>query len=100
MRGAATFLASLFAVVALVLGMVGIYSVLAYIVSQRQREIGVRLALGATRARVMGDVLRRALTLTGMGIALGSAAAWGLARALVTWSVKPLRSVRVVKRSG
>jgi putative ABC transport system permease protein len=77
-----TFLASLFAIVALVLGMVGIYSVLAYIVSQRRREIGIRLALGATHAHVIGDVLRRALTLAGVGIACGSIAAWWLTRGL------------------
>jgi putative ABC transport system permease protein len=77
-----SFLASMFAVVALVLGMVGIYSVLTYVVRQRRREIGVRLALGATRAHVLGDVLRRALALTMTGIAFGSVAAWWLARAL------------------
>jgi putative ABC transport system permease protein len=77
-----TFLASLFAIVALVLGMVGIYSVLAYIVSQRRREIGVRLALGATHAHVIGDVLRRALALAGAGIVFGSVAAWWLTRGL------------------
>ncbi|HTA73666.1 MAG TPA: ABC transporter permease [Gemmatimonadaceae bacterium] len=77
-----TFLASLFAIVALVLGMVGIYSVLAYIVSQRRREIGVRLALGATHAHVIGDVMRRALALAGAGIAFGSIAAWWLTRGL------------------
>jgi len=77
-----TFLASLFAMVALVLGMVGIYSVLAYIVSQRRREIGVRLALGATHAHVIGDVMRRALALAGAGIAFGSIAAWWLTRGL------------------
>jgi putative ABC transport system permease protein len=77
-----TFLASLFAMVALVLGMVGIYSVLAYIVSQRRREIGVRLALGATHAHVIGDVMRRALALAAAGIAFGSVAAWWLTRGL------------------
>jgi putative ABC transport system permease protein len=77
-----TFLASLFAVVALVLGMVGIYSVLAYIVSQRQREIAVRIALGASRGSVMGDVLRRALALAGTGVVIGSLAAWTLTRGL------------------
>jgi putative ABC transport system permease protein len=77
-----TFLASLFAVVALVLGVVGIYSVLAYVVSQRRREIAVRIALGATHSDVMADVLRQALMLTAVGLALGSAAAWLLTRAL------------------
>jgi ABC-type antimicrobial peptide transport system permease subunit len=61
---------------------VGIYSVLAYIVGQRQREFAVRLALGAGGAQVMSDVLRRALVLTGTGIALGSGVAWVLTRAL------------------
>jgi putative ABC transport system permease protein len=79
-----SFLASLFAVVALILGAVGIYSVLAYIVSQRRRDIAVRIALGATNTRVIGDVLRRALVLTGLGIVLGSGAAWVLTRALAS----------------
>jgi ABC-type antimicrobial peptide transport system permease subunit len=72
----ATFLGSLFALVALILGTVGIYSVLAYVVAQRRRDIGVRRALGATRADVMADVIRPALALTTTGIALGAAAAW------------------------
>ncbi|HTD60633.1 MAG TPA: ABC transporter permease [Gemmatimonadaceae bacterium] len=77
-----SFLASLFAVVALVLGVVGIYSVLAYIVSQRQREMAVRLALGASHSRLVGGVVRRALELTALGILVGSSAAWMLTRAL------------------
>ncbi len=77
-----TFLASLFAVVALVLGMVGIYSVLAYVVSQRRREIAVRITLGATAGTVVRAVLRRALALAGAGIVVGSLAAWMLTRGL------------------
>jgi ABC-type antimicrobial peptide transport system permease subunit len=77
-----TFLASLFAGVAFVLGVLGIYSVLAYVVAQRQRDIAVRIALGASQTRVMRDVLRRALGMAGAGIALGSGAAWVLTRVL------------------
>ncbi len=77
-----SFLASMFAIVALVLGMVGIYSVLTYVVRQRRREIGIRLALGASRSHVLGAVLRRALALTFTGIMFGSVAAWWLARVL------------------
>jgi len=79
-----TVLASLFALVALLLGLVGLYSVLAHIVSQRQREIAVRIALGATRANVMGEVLVRALSLTGIGIAFGTGGGWVLTRSLAT----------------
>jgi predicted permease len=86
-----TLLATLFAGVALVLGMLGIYSVLAYIVAQRRRDIAVRIALGAGQTRVIRDVLRRALGLAGAGIALGSGAAWLLTRVLasVFIGVKP-----------
>jgi putative ABC transport system permease protein len=79
-----TLLALLFAVVALVLGVVGIYSVLAYVVSQRRREIGIRLALGATHGHVIANVLRHALLVTSIGVALGSAAAWLMTRALAS----------------
>jgi putative ABC transport system permease protein len=79
-----SFLASMFAVIALLLGMLGIYSILAYVVGQRRREIAVRIALGATHGRVVGDVVRRAMVLTGVGIMLGSGAAWILTRALAS----------------
>jgi putative ABC transport system permease protein len=78
----ASFLASLFALVAFVLGLVGIYSVLSYVVVQRRREIAIRLAIGARAADVMGDVLRRAALMTGIGMAVGLLVAWMLARAL------------------
>jgi ABC-type antimicrobial peptide transport system permease subunit len=77
-----TFLASLFAVVALILGVVGIYSVLAYVVAQRQRDIAIRIALGADRSAVMGDVLRQGLVVTGTGVAVGALTAWMLTRVL------------------
>jgi putative ABC transport system permease protein len=77
-----TLLASIFAVVALALGAVGVYSVLAYIVSRRRREIAVRIALGASTTDVMRDVLRRAFILTALGLGLGSCGAWMLTRTL------------------
>jgi putative ABC transport system permease protein len=75
-----TFLASLFAAVAIALGMIGIYSVLAYIAGQRKREVAIRIALGASRSTVVRDVIRHALVLAGIGVALGSAGAWWMAR--------------------
>jgi putative ABC transport system permease protein len=78
----ASFLASLFAIVAFVLGVVGIYSLLSYVVAQRHREIAIRIAIGASPADVIGDVLRRAGVMTGIGVAIGLLSAWLLTRAL------------------
>jgi ABC-type antimicrobial peptide transport system permease subunit len=64
-----------FALISLLLAMVGIYGVNSYAVAQRRREIGVRMALGATPARILGQVLGRGMALTGIGIALGLIAA-------------------------
>jgi ABC-type antimicrobial peptide transport system permease subunit len=60
-----------FAIAALFLGVVGLYGVIAYSVSQRTREIGVRIALGARRSAVYALVMRQAGWLTGAGIAIG-----------------------------
>ena len=69
-----------FAVVALVLSAVGIYSVTAYSVAQRTQEIGVRMALGALRWQVVRTVMRRTLVQVGAGLALGVAGGFAAGR--------------------
>jgi len=65
---------------ALVLGIVGIYGVIAYAVSERTREIGIRIALGAQPARLLGMYVRHGVLLAGVGAVVGLAAAAGLTR--------------------
>jgi ABC-type antimicrobial peptide transport system permease subunit len=65
---------------ALLLGVVGLYGVIAYSVSQRRREIGIRMALGAQHQELTGMFVRHALALTGVGVACGLAAAPALTR--------------------
>jgi predicted permease len=73
-------LSSLFGVLATLLAMIGLYGVMAYTVTQRTREIGIRMALGAISRDVLGMVLRDAAVLVGIGLAIGLPAAWGLGR--------------------
>jgi predicted permease len=81
----------LFGGLALAIASAGLYGVMAYLVSQRTREIGVRLALGAAPARVMTAVIGRAVLHTAAGLAIGIAVAWQLASSIegLLFQVRP-----------
>lgn len=77
-------IASMFATVALFLSLVGLYGTLAYLVSQRTREFGVRVAVGGTPRHILGLVLREGLVLALAGVAVGAVATFALRRALAS----------------
>ena len=73
-----------FGIVAVALAGIGVYSLLAYSVSRRRRELAIRVALGATRRDLVGMVLRQGLRVTLLGVVLGVGAALFLCRGLTT----------------
>ena len=83
-RRANTTLITVFGLVAVALAAVGVYGVIAYGISRRTREIGIRMALGARRGDVLSLVVREGLVLAVLGIALGLAGAWALKRVVAS----------------
>jgi predicted permease len=88
----------LFGVMATLLAVVGLYGVMAYTVSRRTREIGIRMALGARGSAIAWLIVREVLTIAGIGIAIGLPAAWWLGRYVSSqlYEVKPGDPIAIV----
>jgi ABC-type antimicrobial peptide transport system permease subunit len=90
-EGLVATITKLFGGLALLLAAIGLYGVLSYGVSQRTREFGIRMAVGAEAERILVLVLREALRVIGLGLAAGLAAAWVLGRMIghLLYGVEP-----------
>jgi ABC-type antimicrobial peptide transport system permease subunit len=79
-----TWVLGAFAAIALLLSTIGIYGVMSYLVAQRTREVGIRIALGATPRQIVQLIVGRGALLVGSGIVAGSAASMALQRVMST----------------
>jgi len=97
-----TFLLTCFAVIALVLAAIGLYGLLSYMVVQRTLEIGLRMALGAPRANVLGMIVWRGLTLAVVGVGLGLLASVALTRLIwgMLFHVRPTDPLTLLATSA
>jgi predicted permease len=93
------WLLGLFGLIGLTLGGLGIYGVLAYAVTQRRQEIGVRVAMGASPRNVLGLVVGKGMLLAGAGVVLGVGGAWLLTRSMqaVLFDIRPSDPVTFVQ---
>jgi ABC-type antimicrobial peptide transport system permease subunit len=90
-------LLSAFAGLGLLLAAVGVYGVLSYMVAERRREIGIRMALGADRSTVLAQVMKHGLLLTGIGTIAGLAGAFSLNRLMesLLFGIRPTDALTV-----
>jgi predicted permease len=79
-----TWVLGFFAAAALLLAMIGLYGVVSYLVDQREKEFGIRLALGAARSSIIGLVFREAGAMVGLGLIAGSFAAWQMSKLIAS----------------
>jgi ABC-type antimicrobial peptide transport system permease subunit len=86
-----------FAGLALLLAAIGTYGVLSYMVTERRREIGIRVALGATRSHVLTEILKQGLRVTALGVTIGLAGALALNRLIASllFGVQPTDTVTI-----
>src|SRR5204863_3345485 len=90
-RGGSMQLCAVFAGAGLLLAAIGIYGVMAYTVTQRTQEIGIRMALGAQRSDVLGLAVRQGMSLAAIGVVAGLADAYSLTRVMTSllFNVRP-----------